>query len=264
MQTELTLPKWLDDYIFKDLGAKYCTSNSDMTVIDWDKDDVLNYLGTYFPRSYTESYCIFSEYFSKNATKYADKETLSLFDFGCGTGGEIIGFAMAVKENCPGVKKITGYALDGNFDALDLYRDVANYTSEKIDINIELEIAPTTIHDIYDLSDVSEIVDGPFDFIITFKAICEFVNKERFVEKNAYEHVVSSFISKLKPDGKMLLVDVTTYSNVTEEWLPKMMDKGLTSFNVKDKNPDFNQSFYVSHSRKERDRSKIAWRLITK
>lgn len=63
MQNNVTLPQWLDDLIFNQLGAKYCRSNSDMTVIDWDKNDVLNYLGTYFPRSYAESYCIFSHLF---------------------------------------------------------------------------------------------------------------------------------------------------------------------------------------------------------
>lgn len=48
MLDNLCLPSWLDQLIFTDLKANYCRSNSDMTVIDWDKKDVLNYLGTYF------------------------------------------------------------------------------------------------------------------------------------------------------------------------------------------------------------------------
>ena len=48
MLNSVTLPQWLDHLIFEELGAKSCRSNSDMTVIDWDKKDVLNYLGTYF------------------------------------------------------------------------------------------------------------------------------------------------------------------------------------------------------------------------
>lgn len=63
MVTNVSLPQWLDKYIFSSLNAKYCRSNSDMSVIDWDKKDMLNYLGTYFPRSYTESYCIWSDWF---------------------------------------------------------------------------------------------------------------------------------------------------------------------------------------------------------
>ena len=86
MHDKVILPKWLDDLIYKQLGAKYCRSNSDMTVIDWDKNDVLNYLGTYFPRSYAESYCIFSDYFKTHSEQFAGKEEISIFDFGCGTG----------------------------------------------------------------------------------------------------------------------------------------------------------------------------------
>lgn len=62
MVSSIKLPQWLDNLIFDELGAKYCRANADMTVIDWDKNDVLNYLGTYFPRSYAESYCIFSDF----------------------------------------------------------------------------------------------------------------------------------------------------------------------------------------------------------
>jgi hypothetical protein len=60
----VTLPNWLNELIFETLGAKYCRSNADMTVIDWDKNDILNYLGTYFPRSYAEAYTIFRNKFT--------------------------------------------------------------------------------------------------------------------------------------------------------------------------------------------------------
>ena len=49
MAINVNLPQWLDEYIFGDLKANYCCSNSDMTVIDWNRSNVLNYLGTYFP-----------------------------------------------------------------------------------------------------------------------------------------------------------------------------------------------------------------------
>ena len=90
LRAKLELPSWLDDYIFEELGAKYCRSNADMTVIDWDKADVLNYLGTYFPRSYVEAFCIFEDYFRRE-TGLLERERIAVFDFGSGTGGEIIG-----------------------------------------------------------------------------------------------------------------------------------------------------------------------------
>ena len=70
MQNNVILPRWLDNLIFERLGAKYCRSNADMTVIDWDKNNVLNYLGTYFPRSYAEAYCIFSDFFKIESNRF--------------------------------------------------------------------------------------------------------------------------------------------------------------------------------------------------
>ena len=67
----ITLPIWLDDLIFKELKGQYHPQYSDMTNIDDDKEKTLNYLGTYFPRSYAESYCIFSEYFKANHSIYS-------------------------------------------------------------------------------------------------------------------------------------------------------------------------------------------------
>ena len=262
MQNTCTLPKWLDDYIFNELGAKYCRSNSDMTVIDWDKSDVLNYLGTYFPRSYTEAYCIFSEYFSRHKRVWADKETLSVFDFGCGTGGEIIGMAMAAKEQLPWIDKITGIALDGNHHALRIYSAIEKTASDNIGISIGLTVAPTTICNFYDLSVVSEIVDRKFDIIMSFKAICEFVTKERFEQENAYRYISSVLFPKLNDGGIMLMVDVSTYNNTSKEWLPIMMDKGFAMYNIVGRNDGFNQCFYVSHSMSYMDTSKVAWRLM--
>ena len=122
----MKLPEWLDTLIFDKLEAQYCPRNSDMTNIDDDKEKTLNYLGTYFPRSYAESYCIFSEYFKSNNSDFADKEELSIFDFGSGTGGEIIGLLTVLEEQFPNLKKVWIVALDGNQNALRTYEKILN------------------------------------------------------------------------------------------------------------------------------------------
>ena len=134
MVTDVRLPQWLDNLIFDQLGAKYQRSNADMTVIDWDKNDVLNYLGTYFPRSYAESYCIFSEFFKSYPERYSDKSTLTVFDFGCGTGGEIIGMLTAINKHLFQIKNLNIYALDGNYFALRLYEKVLNETGYNVKV----------------------------------------------------------------------------------------------------------------------------------
>ena len=266
MKNSVTLPQWLDTLIFDQLGAKYCRSNADMTVIDWDKSEVLNYLGTYFPRSYAESFCIFSDFFKKYPERFGNKTELSVFDFGCGTGGEIFGLVDALSNNLPEINQVRIIALDGNQNALRLLERVKESYNTVINVSIILTIVPLRIDDFYDLTIAKKFLREDIDIIMTFKAICEFVTKEKFERHNAYAHIVSEFIPKLKDDGIMLLVDVTTYSNVSKEWLPKMMDAGLdeSGCSLLQKNESYNQTFYVTHNKMKCDISKIAWRLIQK
>ena len=186
MQDRVTLPQWLDHLIFEQLGAKYCRANADMTVIDWDKSDVLNYLGTYFPRSYAESYCIFSEFFRSHPNVFEGKTEVSIFDFGCGTGGEIIGLLTAISEKIPSICKVNISALDGNFHSLRLFEKVFNTYKRRCRIEIELKLIPIKIEDFYDLSILDTIIPCGLDIFMSFKAICEFVTKERFEQQNAY------------------------------------------------------------------------------
>ena len=266
MQNSVTLPQWLDNLIFEKLGAKYCRSNSDMTVIDWDKNDVLNYLGTYFPRSYVESYCIFSEYFKLNSSWFADKEELSVFDFGCGTGGEILGFLNAVSECLPQTTTIIIVAMDGNYHALRLFERVLAIYEERMSQLIRHRIMPLIIDDFYDLNVMNEVISDEFDIFMSFKAICEFVTKDRFEKQNAYTHIVNTFLPRIKDNGIMVLADVSTYNNVSQEWLPKMMDSGLSKSKCRVilRNDGYNQAFVVTHQKKSNDISKIAWRIIQK
>ena len=264
MQNSITLPQWLDDLIFNQLGAKYCRSNSDMTVIDWDKNDVLNYLGTYFPRSYVESYCIFSEFFKQYSDRFASKEELSVFDFGCGTGGEIVGLADAL-QCMPKVKSLHIFALDGNYHALRLLERVIDTYTSKNQLKIVLDIIPLIIDDFYDLGATIKLLSNErFDIIMTFKAICEFVSIDRFEKQNAYFHFVRTFLPKLERNGIMAIIDVSTYNSISQEWLPRMLDSGIVANSCKVimKNDGYNQRFSISHSLITGDVSKVSWRIL--
>lgn len=265
MQDSVTLPQWLDHLIYDKLGAKYCRSNADMTVIDWDKNDVLNYLGTYFPRSYAESYCIFSDFFMRYPDRFAGKEELSVFDFGCGTGGEIMGLLTALSDFYPNLRNIKIVALDGNQYALQLYDTVLIELKKHIALMVDNHSAHICIDDFYDLSILNKVLKRKFDIVMSFKAICEFVTKQQFEQDNAYEHIAKFLLPKLSDDGIILLVDVTTYNNTSQDWLPKMMDRGLVTAqcNIIKKNDGYNQTIIISHSHKTMDESKIAWRIIT-
>lgn len=266
MLNAITLPQWLDDLIFKELKAQYCQQYSDMTNIDNNMEKTLNYLGTYFPRSYAESYCIFSDFFKNNKSDFADKEDFSIFDFGSGTGGEILGLLMVLEECFSNIKSIRIVALDGNQYALNLYEKVIAELQKKVGFQIGNNVAPIRIDDFYDLRILEGVLKRQFDIIISFKAICEFVTKDQFEKNNAYEYIAKFLLPKLADGGLMLLDDITTYNETSQEWLPKMLDKGLNAANCRivAKNDGYNQVYLITHSKKLNDVSKVAWRMIKK
>lgn len=264
---EATLPSWLDDLIFKKMGGQYCRCNSDMTVIDWGPADILKYLGTYFPRSFTESYCIFN-HLLLNADTYSNMDCIKLLDFGCGTGGEIIGFATALSEHRHNIKVLRIKAIDGNQYALKKFEEIKDEFNRRHSLQIICCPSPVRIDDFYDLSVLDSILDLDYnyDLVLSFKAVCEFVTKKQFREKNAYEYLTKFMLPRIADNGNMLMLDVSTKNNVAQEWLPNLMDEGLRGADVSiiESNSGYNDLFIVNHSRKTGDISKVVWRLISK
>jgi hypothetical protein len=259
----ITLPIWLDNLLFNKLSAIYSRKKKDLVVLDWGQEDILGYLGTYFPRSYSESYLIFSKYLQNNYIQYQDKEDLSVFDFGCGTGGELVGFIIAISEQLSSIKKIRIKALDGNAHALRNLEQILDVVSAHTEIKLDCQLMPVVIDDFYDLKIVTDAITQAYDFIISFKAICEFVTCQQFEERNPYEHIINVFSPKLTDCGVICLADITSYNEVSNDWLPKMLDKASAACQVKiiNRNSGFNEEFHTTHSRCNNDLSKIVWRI---
>lgn len=257
------LPIWLDSLIFDNLSASYCRQNKDMVVLEWNLDDIKKYLGTYFPRSYAEAFCIFSNFFSKEKNVYENCQELSIFDFGCGTGGELIGFIMAVTKQLPNIKKIEIRALDGNSYALRLLECIFEKAAKVLCLDIESNLMPVIIDDFYDMQVVEQIITQSYDFIISFKAICEFVTKQQFEQQNPYEHIINVFMSKLSSKGVICLADITSFNAVSQDWLPIMLDNASKACNIDIiyRNSGFNEDYHITHTHHKNDTSKIAWRI---
>lgn len=260
----MQLPEWIDNLIYGELGAIYCRSCCDMTVVDWNHTEIKKYLGTYFPRSYVESFCLYSDYFKVHFEEYKSRRILSVFDFGSGTGGEIFGFLDAVERILPDVDSVKVRALDGNHCALRVLERIVEYRNTISKLVVNLKTMPVTIDDFYDLGVARSVVDDTFDFFMTFKAVCEFVTKQQFEENNPYANIIQLFSDILVPDGKMLITDVSTKNGTSQEWLPTMLDIGIKESGavILDRNDGFNETFVVKHSRFAFDQSKIAWRFV--
>ena len=189
------------------------------------------------------------------------KETICLF--GCGTGGELIGFIIAVTKQLPNIKKITISALDGNSYALKCLECILEKTAQVLCLDIESKLIPVIIDDFYDMQVVEQIITQSYDFVISFKAICEFVTKQQFEQQNPYEHIINVFMPKLSSKGVICLADVTSFNAVSHDWLPIMLDNASKVCNVDIlyRNGGFNEDYYISHTHHKNDISKIAWRI---
>lgn len=259
----IRLPEWLDDLIYKDVKATHQPCGKDMVVLNWDRKEIIKYLGTYFPRSFAESYCIFSKYLDVKKDDYQDMEVLNIFDFGCGTGGELLGLLWAILENIE-VSKINIKALDGNFNGLRILETIIERFKMDFHQGIDLNVMPLQIDDFYDMSIVSNHMPDNNDIIVIFKSICEMASLRQFDEKNPYEHILEIMIDKLNPNGIICLADVSSFNEEQQEWIPKLIDKACRKINatICMKNNDYNEMYNVSHTSKLRDTSKLSWRII--
>lgn len=259
----IKLPQWLDKLIYKEFEGNYEPCCKDLVVLNWNRKEIIQYLGTYFPRSFTESYCIFSKYFNAHRDKYKYTKTLNIFDFGCGTGGELLGLLWAISENL-NVSHINVKALDGNQHGLRILESIVEMFRNEFHQSIEFKPVYIQIDDIYDMSLVSSCIPQENNIIIIFKSLCEMASLRQFEERNPYEHILKIMLERLHSEGIICLADITTFNKEQQEWLPKLIDKGCmeAQTQVIMKNTNFNESFYVTHSRKVNDGSKLCWRII--
>ena len=67
-KSKTVLPLWLDKCLFEELGAKYAPEHTRYEYnLDLDENELKVYLGTYFPRSYAEIFCIFDNVFQNKS-----------------------------------------------------------------------------------------------------------------------------------------------------------------------------------------------------
>lgn len=258
------LPEWLDEYIFKTLQASFCPECKTLVALDYDETRLLKYLGTYFPRSYAEAYHIFNLFFQLNNRIYDGRNELSVFDFGCGTGGEAIGLLQAVIDNFPSVNKIKIIALDGNANALRILEKIIIKFRSIHSLKIELKPFPFKIDDFYDMDVLKSETNDFFDIVLAFKSLNEFVTNKQFDKDNPYSLFVRYFSSKISINGIICVEDITSHNTISDKWIYAMMDdiNDPVSLELIGRNSDRRETICVSHSQKEKDCSKVAWRIF--
>ena len=203
-----TLPDFLDICIYQVLNAQYTTQGTVFVSKCWDLKKTSDYLGTYFPRSYAEGFCIFSDYFRVNKSIWGQKEELRIFDLGCGCGGELIGLLDAVRNELPNIKSIVIRAIDGNPYGVTICHTLIGCYKIKCGLAIDYDIRCESFDDIMQFKSVPERAGNGYDIILSFKALNEIVTRGSWGLVNPYKEFRGGFSSCLNANGILCMADV--------------------------------------------------------
>ena len=227
MYTNYDLPKWLDDFIFADLGAWICNDynkvKNNLNNTPWDN---CIYLGTYFPRTYTEIKTIMDElseetdYFERQDIR--SKSNFRILSVGCGTGGDVVSMIDSIREKT-GCQDFFVTLIDGNKDALEKCQKIISRQETEEGLKIQKEVKNAIVTEPSDFQlIVGEICSKKFDFIVTSKFINELIGKF----DKLYSRFVTSFSALLDTTGLIIITDTTDQRAIGEnlEWIPKLMN----------------------------------------
>lgn len=279
LKVKTRLSAWLDSYIFESLNAEYSPDFQRFEYnLNLSHEDNLKYLGTYFPRSYAETFCIFDNVFANNAIKsrFELMTEVSILSVGCGTGGDIVGLLTIINKHFASIKRINVVAVDGNEDALNILSQIVLQANR----HFRKEIVLSTRQVVFDKI-IAIDLKSSFDFIVTSKLINEIINRGNGNLDNSYYDFAKSYSPMLKEDGIMMVLDVTTKVGMSE-FCPILLNRQINQFVYE--HHDFvsiipipcaskdncqvqcfsQKEFTVSHSRYANDKSRVAYRILVK
>lgn len=283
-KSETRLPGWLDKYIFDTLHACYSPDHQRFGYnLENDIAGQLIYLGTYFPRSYCESFCI-TEGILKNSFYYStlrSKSQINIIDIGCGTGGSTLGLVTALSKKLPDQIPINIQVVDGNNEALKIFEKIIKKFSDQNKMEIHTQIINNKFDKFDDLSDLMNTFDeNYFDYIVSSKTICEVILKGGIETRNSYYDFIQLFAKYLKPEGFLITLDVTSRI-IGTDYLPILLNRQISKF-IKE-NPMYKifspkscyfygdqcdyqcyyqHTFTVSHQFKTNDQSRVAYKIV--
>lgn len=237
MITTKNMPEWLRSYIYDDLGGSYDPDRIEFqNNLESDETKNLRYIGTYFPRSYTESYCIFSNLFENGAYRniVKEKQNLRILTFGCGTGGDLMGLIDAIEERLPWINDLTIVAYDGNFIAVDILRQIVTRQEIKCRFNLNVDYAPVPMREPKDFDLYCNCIKQSFDLIVSMKMVNELFRRD-VLTTQPYKTFMEALACKLDNNGVLLVLDVPI--KVKEQNIPLLLTTGLRNFLKA--NPDY-------------------------
>lgn len=226
----VSLPQWLDDLIYKKIGARFDSQHkSHISCVNMDVDQLVMYLGTYFPRSFAETFSLSSNIFAqpKYQKMLQHKEVFNILDICAGTGGDLLGLLYAIKSYLPKCQTVNIIAVDGNANGLNILQ----YLLQEGSSEFPFEINIICQNELLQKMDLATIAGKTFDFILCSKALCELIEYDGI--SCAYEAVAGIFMPFLADTGLFFLIDIASRSSKLEKYYPQIMNSQINCWQSK-------------------------------
>lgn len=277
LKSSTRLPFWIDKFIFEELGAVYSPDHARFeNNLDLSEAELKQYLGTYFPRSYAESFCIFDNIFTNMSGAFSfNSNCINVLSIGCGTGGDVIGLLTAINKHFSLETTVNVRVVEGNQIAIDYFEKII----EQARIHLKRKIDIRTYHVVFN-DCKSTCVSGKYDFILSSKMINEIIAINGGINVRSYYDFVKSHLPLLKDNGLMLVLDITS-KVVNAPFCPILLNTQINTVlretegfrtliplpccKIKDcssTNCFTQKEFTVTHSRHKNDKSRVAYRVI--
>jgi SAM-dependent methyltransferase len=292
-QVTTQLPRYLDNLIFGPggLGGGYAP-NPEAVLDGMAADDNAQkvYIGSYLPRSFSESYRIFGPLFSAPIIRdaFMARRILNILDVGAGTGGDILGLLHALAESGIQPARIDIISIEGNTTAIPYQQRMVEACGVNTGLNVRLmpnrtELPRTTQAFGEGLTALLNDHNASFDLILTWKFICESYHKNFASALGLYRVFVETVSRKLAPHGLCVVLDTTNKVKGRHDYIPVIMNRETRAY-VQSPTAQLGhviprscayweqrcrtdacytqRIFYVSHSRKANITCKTAYKVL--
>lgn len=232
----IQFPEKLGNFIFCDLNAifepefHYAKQN-----LNVDEKQIRKYLGTYFPRSFTEINTIFTDLIQNYHIKemFENKEEIHILDIGSGTGANLLGLLWGMKNFYDDFrhKDIFIVSIDGNIEALKIQEILLNkYFPDNINLHLtNSEMYRDNFKDIIEHTLDEYQHKEMFDIITAFKFVNELYTNDYYNNVGMYRTITETISDYLIKDGLYILSDVT-YMIENIAFLPKIMNSEISNY----------------------------------
>lgn len=208
---------------------------------------------------------------------------VSICSIGTGTGGDLLGLILAIKKHLPSCGSINIVSVEGNEIAHRLMQEIISRTQNRI--KMQIYCTPITYEFRTDLfNPIHNFLaqeQKSFDFVISSKMMNELIQKG--MSNAPYYAYLDTFSKFLNDCGTLLILDITTSVDSTEQWYPNLLNGQVNKF-VSDR-PEYKtilplacyefedachcdcysqNTIRVSHRHSTNEPSKICYRLIGK